>query len=73
MPRINSQHIFSVDIKEIRSYTYNDPQNSKFYNLSYKIFLGNAWVKFIVKDGTTSDIYHFYEGGYSSFVDCLQR
>uniref|UniRef100_A0A915E2X4 Rab-GAP TBC domain-containing protein n=1 Tax=Ditylenchus dipsaci TaxID=166011 RepID=A0A915E2X4_9BILA len=50
-----------MDIKEIRSYTYNTPK------------IGNAWVRFICKDGCSSNILHFHGGGYAAFVNCLQR
>ncbi|KAI1726786.1 rab-GTPase-TBC domain-containing protein [Ditylenchus destructor] len=57
----NNSIIFSVDIKEIRSYTCNDPKE------------GQAWVKFICKDGISSNVLHFRGGGYQDFVYCLQR
>ena len=53
--------LFSADIKDLRSYTYNDPKK------------GIAWIRFICKDGTASDTLHFRGGGYRAFVDCIQR
>lgn len=52
---------FSADLKDLRSYTYNEPKK------------GTTWIRFICKDGTASDTLHFRGGGYRAFVDCLQR
>jgi hypothetical protein len=52
---------FSADLKDLRSYTYNDPKK------------GIAWIRFICKDGTASETLHFRGGGYRAFVDCIQR
>ncbi|KAE9555787.1 hypothetical protein FO519_001001 [Halicephalobus sp. NKZ332] len=56
-----SNFAFSADLKDLRSYTYNEPKK------------GIAWIRFICKDGTASDTLHFRGGGYRAFVDCLQR
>ncbi|KAI6224998.1 hypothetical protein M3Y95_00811800 [Aphelenchoides besseyi] len=53
--------VFSVDLKYLRSFTFEDPSN------------GIASVKFICKDGTVSHVLHFNGGGYSDFVTHLQK
>uniref|UniRef100_A0A7E4UXG6 TBC1 domain family member 15 n=1 Tax=Panagrellus redivivus TaxID=6233 RepID=A0A7E4UXG6_PANRE len=58
-----SSFSFNADIKDLRSYTYNDPVTKK----------GVAWVRFYCKDGTASETFHMKGGGYRDFVTQLQR
>ena len=60
VPKLQA-HPYSMDIKDIRSYTYLDPKK------------GTAWIRFISKDGSNSDTLHFRGGGYSEFVSVLNR
>ncbi|KAI6183616.1 hypothetical protein M3Y97_00507600 [Aphelenchoides bicaudatus] len=53
--------VFSTDLNHLRSFTFEDPSN------------GIASVKFICKDGTTSNVLSFKAGGYTEFVTHIQK